>query len=339
MRTHIVFAVIATLLAADANAGSLLGADLQYVQVEGLIWSFSVFTYDDPFGPADTPELFATFDGSTVDTVPRVSQTLIPTDCGTEVYRNTYTWQRTFPGPGVYPFSAWKGNRVNTVNLPSTPDGKLCLSSTIIITSGMPNSSPVFGAPQRALYYVGNTLVHDPMVSDPDGDSLSFTPHVPQGAECQPLVGFQAPAQSTPEGDFTILDPGTGLFQWVQPNTSGVFAVAITCTEWRDGVAIGSVTRDMTICVQAPFTAMPEPAQSDMTIVQASGNGPVTIQFSDYPGSVIDIVDARGAMVQHVRPSGPRTILPIYGLVAGIYFVKLTNGSGAISAARFVVTR
>ena len=340
MRTHILLAVAAAVLSTTtSHAGGLLGADVRYEHVAGLTWSFSVFTYEDPFAPADAPELFVTFDGGAVDTVPRLSQETISDDCSGQVHLNTYTWQRTFSGPGVYSFNAWKLSRISTVNLPSGPDGNLCLSSTIVITAGMSNSSPVFGAPQRTLYYAGNTLVHDPLASDPDEDSLSFALSWPLGQGCMALNTFTPPDLSTPPGDLVSLNATSGLFQWSQPNTSGEFTVAIVCREWRAGQVIGVVSRDMTICVQAPFTSLSEQAQSEMSIVQTSLDGTVNIRLADYPGSLIDIIDARGAILHHRRPTGPVTTFRTDGMSAGVYIVMVTGAGGAISTGRFGVAR
>lgn len=339
MRTHVLFAVAATVLSTSGSrAGGLLGADVRYEHVDGLTWSFSVFTYDDPFAPTDGPELFVTFDGGAVDTIPRLSQEAITDDCSGQVYLNTYTWQRTFAGPGVYSFNAWKSSRINSVNLPSGPDGTLCLSSTIVVAAGMSNSSPVFGAPQRTLYYAGNTLVHDPLASDPDGDSLSFALTAPLGEGCLAMTAFTSPDQSTPPGDAVSLNATTGLFQWSQPTFSGEFTAVIVCREWRAGQVIGVVSRDMTICVQAPFTSLSEREQGDMSIVQTSLDGTITIR-SHYPGSVIDILDARGHLVQRVRTTGPLTALPTDGMTLGIYVVKVTDASGAPRHGRFLLAR
>lgn len=335
------FALLFTALifSQGTKAGSLLGADLQYAHVEGLTWSFTVITYVDPNGPADFPGLLFSMDGGNVDTIPRESQTLLTGDCLSQIWRDVYTWQWTFSGPGIYSLKAWKGTRINTVNLPDVPDNALCLSTTLIIDPGMVNSSPVFGAPQRTTYYYGNTLVHDPMVTDPDGDSLTFSPDVPAGEDCYTIGTYLGPELSTPDGDFTLLDPATGVFRWVQPNTSGMFNVVMRCWEWRDGIVIGSVKRNMTICVQAPFTSIEETDPNDARILQPSLDGPVTVCWNNDRGYLIDILNMRGSLVQHVRGMGPRTVLATDQMTPGIYLVRAIDVHGAITAGRFVVAR
>lgn len=320
-----------------ARAGSLLGADLTYTQIQGLTWSFTVTTYDDPTDPQDLPWIAVSIDGAGPDTIPPGSQTSFNGYCQEQIDRHFYTWQTTFPGPGAHSVRAWKPGRVEAVNLPSFPDNELCLSTTIIVTPGLVNSSPIFGMPQRSGYYADGAFAHDPMVTDPDGDSLSFAPNVPQGTDCQPLAGCTPPSFSTPSGDFVVLEPATGIFRWVHPNTSGIFTVAMTCTEWRNGAAIGSVMRDMTICMQAPFTTVEEPGPDDTFIGLRSLDGLIVIDRRHGGPAVIDILDADGKMTGHVRSTGQRTIIGTEGMAPGIYVVKVTDGSGLVTAGRFVV--
>ncbi len=320
------------------KGGSLLGADIQYAHVGSLTWSFTVITYVDPFGPADIPELLVTAGGE-ADTIPREFQSMIFGDCFMQISRDVYTWQHTFSGPGIYEVRAWKPGRKETLNLFVVPDNILCLSTEIVVSAELSNSSPVFGTPQRTSYYVGNQFVHDPMVTDPDGDSLAFYPHVPLGSDCSTLMGYSAPALVTPGGDYTVLNAATGLFQWAEPNTSGEFVVGIRCTEWRGGQMIGSVTRDMTVCLEAPFTSIEEPERNDPIILQSSFDGPVILQWKVVVGHMVDILDTRGALVEGVRLSGTRTTIATDGMAPGIYLLKMTDVKGMITTGRFVVSR
>lgn len=337
MRTY---GLILALLASPgtSHAGSLLGADLRYARLEGLTWSFSVITYVDPFAPADEPVLFVTIEGAT-DTIARESQSMIMGDCFMQVQRDVYSWQHTFPAPGVYDLIAWKVGRVEAVNLPTFWDSGICVSTQIQVGGDLVNSSPVFGAPQRTSYYVGDVLVHDPQLSDPDGDSLSCWMVVPGGTGCIQMVAFSIPEQSTPPGDTTTVDGATGVFRWSHPNTSGTFSVVMRCIEWRDGTAIGSVTRDMTICIEAPFAAIGETGRNDPSILQSSLDGPVTVSCNDGAGCMIDILDARGALVQRMRGTGPQTLVPTDQMSPGIYLLKVTCAAGSVSTGRFVVER
>lgn len=322
-----------------ATAGSLLGADLQYAHVEDLTWSFTVIAYHTPYALPETPYLFAAFDGDVADTIPVGSHELIPGMCTGQMYREFYTWQHDFPGPGVYGLKVWKDGRISEqFNLPVSPDNVLCLSTQILVAPGMVNASPVFGTPQHMYYFVGDVFTHDPLVTDPDGDSLSFASVVPQGMGCAPMSAFVEPALSTFAGDLTLLDPATGIFQWIEPNTSGMFCAPLKCTEWRNGVAIGSVTRDMTVCLET-LQAVGDPVRNDLAILHPWLNGPVSIRWGEDEGYTIDVMDAQGALVHHARTNGPRTTLAVDGWMVGVYLVKLTRAKGVTASGRFVVGR
>lgn len=321
-----------------SHAGSLLGADLLYARLEGLTWSFSVITYVDPFAPADMPELFVTIEGST-DTIPRESQTVFDGDCFEQIQRDVYTWQHTFSGPGVHEITAWKVGRVEAANLPTLWDNGLCLSTEILVAGDLVNSSPDFGALQRTSFYMGDVFVHDPQVSDPDGDSLSCWMVLPGGTGCIEMAAFSIPEQSTPLGDTTTVDGATGAFRWFHPNTSGTFSVVMRCIEWRGGIAIGSVIRDMTVCIEAPFTGIEETDQIGASILQPSVDGPVTVRWNDDRGCMIDILDTRGALVQRIRGIGRQTMIPTDQMVPGIHLVEVVDAIGTIITGRFVVAR
>lgn len=64
------------------------------------------------------------------------------------------------------------------------------------------------------------------------------------------------------------------------PIPEGRFWFAFICAEYRDGEPLGSVTRDMSICVQAPFTSIEGRPQRDASISQPSLDGPVTVRWT-----------------------------------------------------------
>ncbi len=337
MRYAVLFSAL-PILPCAAQSGSLLGADLQYAHSGGAEWSFTVRTHLDPFAPSDAPELYVQLDGAW-DTIPVTAQETIVTGCLETPYQNTYTWTSALSGSGVHSLYAWKSARTFAHNLPGGSDQVLCLFTEFISAPGLVNSSPVFGNDLGASYYIVNTLIHDPQLSDPDGDSLACYAIPLRGEACQGLQGFIDPVLSTPPGDDLQVDQSTGMVTWTAPNTEGRFWFAFICAEYRDGEPLGSVTRDMSICVQAPFTSIEGRPQRDASISQPSLDGPVTVRWDDDGGHMIDILDMRGAVVECVRLSGTQTTIATDEMAAGIYLVKMTDIKGIITTGRFVVAR
>ena len=89
-----------------------------------------------------------------------------------------------------------------------------------------------------------------------------------KGAEGQDIPGYTYPQASS----FFDIDPLTGLLQWEDPVLQGEYNVAILVEEWRHGVKIGSVIRDMQILISACDNDLPVISMiSDTCVVAGSG--------------------------------------------------------------------
>lgn len=176
---------------------------------------------------------------------------------------NIYRTTHTFPGPGLYTISIEIINRNSlTINLPP-PDRSqeisFFVSTTILITPNLGlNSTPVLLNPPLDSARIGQRFCHNPAAYDVDGDSLAYRLSRPQsslgGCRSRFIPAYQDPtvysttSESGGTPSFTI-DARTGLLCWDAPNRAGQFNFAFIVEEWRNGVLIGEVTRDMQIVV------------------------------------------------------------------------------------------
>ena len=108
---------------------------------------------------------------------------------------------------------------------------------------------------------VGQRFCHNPAAFDPDGDSLAFRLSTPQdipgetGCRGRNIPAYQDPTRfsTTNEAGTTpptfAIDARTGELCWDAPGQEGQFNFAFVVEEWRNGVLIGEVTRDMQIVV------------------------------------------------------------------------------------------
>ncbi|QJD78915.1 T9SS type B sorting domain-containing protein [Spirosoma rhododendri] len=177
---------------------------------------------------------------------------------------NIYRTTHTFPGPGVYTISVQIANRnAGTINLPppATSDNlTFFVSTTILIPTNLGlNSTPVMLNPPLDSARVGQRFCHNPAAYDADGDSLAYRLSKPQEGlpnSCRSRVipAYQDPTVYSTTSEtggapsFTI-DSRTGQLCWDSPNRIGQFNFAFIVEEWRNGVLIGEVTRDMQIVV------------------------------------------------------------------------------------------
>lgn len=138
-----------------------------------------------------------------------------------------------------------------------------------------PNSSPAFENDPPMVLCLDQTMTIDQLALDPDGDSLVYAmcaplqggdatiniaPDPPAGPPYQPVVW--APGYSTlnqlNSNPPVIFGSSSGLLT-LHPTTLGNFAVSLSVTEYRNGVAISQVIRDFRFlvvnCTQSIFSS------------------------------------------------------------------------------------
>jgi hypothetical protein len=161
-----------------------------------------------------------------------------------------------------------------------------------------PNSSAVFKNFPPQIICSNNPLVYDFSATDPDGDSLSYRLCAarPGGStsDAKPFgnnmttpvatsVSYMPPySAATPMSGIPPLqiNPVTGLMTGT-PNTIGRFVVTVCVTEWKNGVAVNTVSRDVqfvvTNCSKSVVANIPELADEPNTFsVQCKG---YTVKF------------------------------------------------------------
>ena len=178
---------------------------------------------------------------------------------------NTYRTTHTYPGAGAYTLSVAIPNRnANTKNLQISGGSetiKFFVSTTIFINPALGlNSTPRMLNPPLDSGRVGQKFCHNPAAFDPDGDSLAFRLSIPQdipgdaGCRGRNIPSYLDPTRFSTSAEaggtptFTI-DAKTGQLCWDAPGTEGQYNFAFIVEEWRNGVLIGEVTRDMQIIV------------------------------------------------------------------------------------------
>jgi gliding motility-associated-like protein len=161
-----------------------------------------------------------------------------------------------------------------------------------------PNNSAVFKNMPPQIICANNPFVHDFSATDPDNDSLSYglCPAYPGGSpgDAKPLGSAINPPPYTPlqyMPPYSALVPMTGTPNMqINPVTGimtgtpigiGRFVVTVCVKEWRNGVVINTVSRDVqfvvTNCSKAVVANIPElPDEPNTYIVQCKG---FTVQF------------------------------------------------------------
>lgn len=164
---------------------------------------------------------------------------------GVEVY--TYTDTITLPGDGYYTIS-WQDccRNASIINMGNAGAEYFALSTSLTVDSLNPNSSPSYLTLPVA-YLPSDTLwQYNPLPFDPDGDSLAWSLTTPLG-NGGIVSGYQflddTMLYSNASTPFA-LDSVTGELSW-SARMQGNFVATFLIEEYRNGVKIGEMRRDM----------------------------------------------------------------------------------------------
>ncbi|WP_229208778.1 T9SS type B sorting domain-containing protein [Dyadobacter luticola] len=188
-----------------------------------------------------------------------------PPNIGNGTTRNTYIINYTFPSTGEYRISFEEDKRNNNIlNIgpPPTEQLNFYVSTILEINASFgQNQTPVLLNAPIDLAAVGQRYIHNPNAFDADGDSLAYRLFTPQrsgvngaGINLQYVnpnqIGAPGKTESGASPATFSLNRLTGDLIWDAPVTKGYYNVAFIVEEWRDGVLIGQIVRDMQIIVE-----------------------------------------------------------------------------------------
>lgn len=309
-RTFIVF--VSVLFSLLANATHNRAGEITYRHISGNTFEFTVYTYTKISAPADRPWLPISWgDGSPADSLERSEINSFPDRDSQE---NVYIKQHTFPGSGEYEVCITDPNRNggilnidngNSLFVVFAIQTKIRLSAAFAAN----NSVRFTNLPlQDACKF--QPWVYNSGAVDEDGDSLSFKLVPSMGASCVPFeLGFYVYPDEidaigdspNPANDISI-DPLTGTIIWESPQRNGEYNIAFIVEEWRNGVRLGQVMRDMQIVVEDCANLPPEIGFIPDTCVEAGQNLTFEITATDPEGSNITI-DAFGLPLEVDNPA------------------------------------
>jgi len=217
--------------------------EITYRQISELTFEITVTTYTYTLSNVDREELEVEWGDGSFTTVPRHDLLELP-----DFYqRNRYIARHTFPGPGIYTVLVQDPNRnFGVENIPNSVNTVFSVKTTIFVNPDLgSNNTPVLLNPpinQAAQY---RTFVHNPGAFDEDGDSLAYSLTACTGEDGEPIEDYALPSATS----YININKKTGDLIWKTPPDTGKYNLAIKIDEWRQGVKIGSITRDMQIDV------------------------------------------------------------------------------------------
>jgi gliding motility-associated-like protein len=171
---------------------------------------------------------------------------------------NIYQAEHSYPTRGTYTMSLVDPNRIAgilNIDFPNSVNIQFYLETTFTLLDPRfqgSNSSVILLQPPIDYACPNQPFTYNPNAYDPDGDSIAYQLITPfQG------IGIEVPNYVLPDqisagvDNLVTLDTRTGDFLWNSPKIQGEFNITYRINEYRSGVLINSLVRDMQILVRA----------------------------------------------------------------------------------------
>lgn len=274
----------------SAKATHQRAAEITYKWLGGNAYEFTLTCYTYSPSPAglQRDSLLMNWGDGFQDYVPRV----VMQNLGDDYTLNIYKMRHDYSSAGTYVISMEDANRnYGVVNIQNSVTIPMYIETELVINPflGNNNSVQLLNAPVDK-GCVGKLYLHNPAAYDPDGDSLSY-----RLLPCKGFNGEDIPSFTYPQASSTFeMDPVTGELHWENPMLQGEYNVAFIVEEWRGGVKIGSVIRDMQILIAACDNDLPEIHCLNDTCVEAGQQLFFSVSASDPNNNSVELT-ASGA--------------------------------------------
>lgn len=247
-------------LAATHNRAGEISVEQVGDCTESLTVRATIVTYTKASSrPADRDSLTICWGDGNCETVVRVNGPGFPPRgelLENDTKRNLYIAIHTYAARGTYPISMTDPNRnadILNVNFPNSVQIKFHIQTTYTFLNPQfqgCNNTPELLQPPIDIGCVGQVFTHNPNAYDPDGDSLAYKQIVPLSDVNTVVPNYKFPDEVRPGGDNIItIDEVTGDIEWDAPQQAGEYNYAIVIVEYREGIAIDTIIRDMQILV------------------------------------------------------------------------------------------
>ena len=297
MRYKLVFLLFTLLFFCRAYATHNRAGEITLTQTGTLTYEIEIKTFTYSLSPADRSELEVQWGDNTTSIAPRKKKMVLPN----LYYENHYYASHTYPGPGTYTVIVQDPNRnYGVLNIPNSVNVIFSIKTIITINPSIgTNSTPVLLNPpiDRAAYR--HRFVHNPAAYDPDGDSISYALTVCTEENGQPIAGYELP----PASDTLYIDGSTGDLVWDAPVDTGIYNIAIKINEWRKGVIIGSINRDMQINVYNTDNNPPVNMPMGYFCIEAGKLFEYDITSTDPDSDYVKQIASGGPFVQEDSPA------------------------------------
>ncbi|MBL0309540.1 MAG: gliding motility-associated C-terminal domain-containing protein [Bacteroidetes bacterium] len=285
----LLFSGVQMVFATHYRAGEILYRVVGNYRIEATVITYS--KWSSPSNLADRDTIDITWgDGSRSYLVRRNGPDVNPPNgvpdgvfVADDIKKNVYVGEHQYPGAPpppnrYYIINFYDQNRMESiVNMSNSVNVPFYLEDTVKFPTDLANigfnSSPILYYPPIDYANVNDTFYHNPLAVDPDGDSLIFELMPPlQNVNAQvPLYVYPdqfCRAAGRPDNLFQM-NRFTGQIIWAVPCQQGIFNIAFVIHEYRQGINIGTLERDMQIIVLNQNNDPPQLALIPDTCIRA----------------------------------------------------------------------
>ncbi len=264
MKNFLLLSTFCLLFTINSLATHNRAGEITYRQVSDFTYEITLITYTYTRSDADRDTLEISWGDNTITKVGRISETILP-----DLFKkNVYRARHTYPGAGTYEIFMLDQNRnagieniQGSVNIPFAIKTKLKINAQIGF-----NNTPILLTEPLDKAAVGKLFIHNPAAWDIDGDSISYKLTTCLGDNGDPIQHYRFPDS---ENSPIYIDEVTGDLIWDSPTEPGNYNVAFYIEEWRNGIKIGQMLRDMQITVVHTDNMPPEIQELNKYCVEA----------------------------------------------------------------------
>ncbi|MBK6966599.1 MAG: gliding motility-associated C-terminal domain-containing protein [Bacteroidales bacterium] len=310
-------AILVFLQAFQAFAMHQRAGEITYRHISGLTYEVTITTYTFAPSAADRCELTINWGDGESSVLSRSNGVGGITPAGIycehtgenisqEIRLNIYKGVHTYASSSTYKLWLEDPNRnLGIQNIPNSVDVPLYIETLLVVNPFLgSNSSPVLLLPPIDNGCVGIPYLHNPGAFDPNGDSLAYKLVSCKGAGGLDILGYKLPSEVDAQnpGSFTINEI-TGDIIWDSPTRQGEYNFAFIIEEYRSGVRIGYVTRDMQVNITSCNNNPPVITVVTDTCVIAGSTLNLFVEASDADNDNITLTADGGPLILPVSPA------------------------------------
>ncbi|MFM7015729.1 MAG: hypothetical protein ACKOX3_05305 [Bacteroidota bacterium] len=263
------FLLLLIILSYPTYSSNLLGGEITCRNINGLMYETTLTIYRDTIS-GNLPIAYTIIYRDSVDTI--IASHVIPISNGAKHWNGftayTYIDTITFPNAGSFKVSSWDCCRDSVDNIINSASAGMYLEC-MILADGI-NSSPKFLSEPITFAQLDVSFTNNITPYDVDRDSLSWELAIPEDLVSNGSGGFNIVSlpYTYPPSDTSLPFHLESIFGDIsfKPNLTGNYQIAVKLIEWRNGVQIGFVKREIRLKV-LPSTNSPVSADGTLKVL------------------------------------------------------------------------